>query len=185
MVVLEGAVARLRPIAAAERPPIFDWFTDPALVAPFDRFVLDTYDEFVRSVNAAPGDPTSLAPRFAVERRPEGDLVGVVGYYRPHPVLESIDVWYVLGRPEARGRGIGSEAVGLLVGHLFATEAVERIGATCDVENEPSRRLLERLGFRREGTMRLTLFHHGAWHDVHVYGVTRAEWSRRGPPASA
>jgi len=183
MVVLEGTTVRLRPVAPPEYPVVFEWYNDPEVVSPFDRYVTDTYDAFVASVEGAGRDPTSLAPRFAIERRAERDLVGVVGHYRAHPVLEYVDVWYVLGERRARGHGIGREAVGLLVDHLFRTETVERIGATCDIENVPSSRLLERLGFRREGTLRSALFHHGRWHDVHVYGITRAD--RASPPARA
>jgi RimJ/RimL family protein N-acetyltransferase len=185
MADLEGRAVRLRPLVAADAAAIFPWYNDPETVAPHDRFGVDTYDDFVRSIEAAPGDASSLAPRYAVERREEGDLIGVLGHYRPHPVLESIDVWYVLGRRDLRGRGFGKEAVGLLVDRLFRTESVERIGATCDTENVPSVRVLEGLGFVREGTMRSTLFHHGRWHDVHVYGITRPEWLRRRLPASA
>jgi len=180
MTVLEGPTVRLRPPGPADLEGIFAWYNDAEIVAPFDRFSTDTFDDFARSVRDAPGDPRSLAPRFVVETRSPTAVVGVVGHYRPHPVLEFVDVWYVLGRPEARGRGLGSEAVGLLVDHLFATETVERVGATCDVENVASVRLLERLRFRREATMRSALFHHGRWHDVHVYGLTRGE---RRPPS--
>jgi [ribosomal protein S5]-alanine N-acetyltransferase len=175
MVVLDGPRVRLRPPAPADLESIFAWYNDPEIVAPFDRFSTDTFEAFARSVASADGDPASLAPRFVVELRASGSVVGVVGHYRPHPVLEFVDVWYVLGRPEARGQGLGKEAVGLLVAHLFATETVERLGATCDVENVASVRLLEGLGFRREGTLRAALFHHGRWHDVHVYGLTRPE----------
>jgi len=182
MAALDGPTIRLRPLSAADAPAILPWYNDPEIVAPYDRFGVDTFDDFARSLGEAARDPASLAPRYGVEVRASGALVGVVGHYRAHPVLESIDVWYVLGVPEARGKGYGSEAVGLLVGHLFATEPFERVGATCDVENVPSVRLLERVGFRREGTLGSILFHHGRWHDVHVYGVTRREWAARRPP---
>jgi len=183
MADLEGPAVRLRPLVGADVRTIFPWYNDAETVAPYDRFSVDTYDELVRAVEGAAADPASLAPRYAVERRVEGDLVGVVGHYRAHPVLEWIEVWYVLGRTDVRGRGLGREAVGLLVDHLFRHESVERVGATCDVENVPSIRLLERLGFRREGTLRSTLYHHGRWHDVHVYGVTRSERARPSAPA--
>jgi [ribosomal protein S5]-alanine N-acetyltransferase len=182
MTVLEGSVVRLRPLAPSDYPSVFAWYNDPDVVAPYDRFSMDSYDGFVRSVESAADDPRSLAPRWAVEGRAEGELLGVVGHYLAHPVLEYLDVWYVLGHRSARGRGYGREAVGLLVDHLFRSTSVERVGATCDVDNVPSYRLLEALGFRQEGTLRSALFHHGRWHDVRVYGVTRGEWAARRPP---
>jgi RimJ/RimL family protein N-acetyltransferase len=114
-----------------------------------------------------------------VELRSNGRILGFVGHYRAHPVLELTDVWYVLGAKEERGKGYGTEAVGLLIDYLFHAFDLARVGATCDVENTASVRLLERLGLRREGTLRSALFHHSDWHDVAVYGVTRAVWSER------
>jgi RimJ/RimL family protein N-acetyltransferase len=182
MTVLEGPHLRLRPPTPDDYSAIFAWYNDPEIVAPFDRFSTDTYDGMVRSIESAPADPTSLAPRFTVEQREDRAVIGIVGHYRAHPVLEYTEVWYILGERSARGRGFGREAVGLLVGHLFATGAEQRVGAVCDVANVPSVRLLEGLGLRREGTLQRALFHHGAWHDVHVYGITAAEWAQRPPP---
>jgi [ribosomal protein S5]-alanine N-acetyltransferase len=172
---------RLRPIRRDDLDTMFAWANDPDLVAPFDRFQVDTFDRFRAGVESAGDDPYSLAPRFAVERTDNDRLIGFVGHYNGHPVLEYIDVWYVLGVPAERGRGFGREAVRLLVSHLFSTSAVERVGASCDVDNPPSYRLLEGLGFRREGTFRSALFHHGRWHDVYHYGITRPEWRDRRP----
>ena len=180
MTVLDGRSVRLRPPERSDLEGILAWYNDPDLVAPYDRFAVDTFDELSRAIASAPDDPVSLAPRFVVETKASPEVVGVVGHYRPHPVLEFVDVWYVIGKREARGRGLGREAVGLLIDHLFAAGTLERVGATCDVDNEPSVRLLEGLRFRREGTLRSALFHHGRWHDVHVYGITRSE--HRAPP---
>lgn len=181
MTALDGPTVRLRPLAPAEYRRVHDWYLDPELVAPFDRFSPDSFDDFVRSLEAAPDDPTSLAPRFAVEARETGELVGAVGHYLPHPVLEYLEVWYLIGEPRARGHGYGREAVELLVTHLFATRSVERVGAVVDVDNVASNRLAEGLGLRREGMLRSALFHHGRWHDVNVYGITRPEWAARRP----
>ncbi len=183
MNLLEGPTVRLRPLGTNDYSRLFAWYDDPEIVAPFDRFLVDDPESFRRSIESAADDPTSLAPRYGIERRKEQDLVGTVGHYRAHPVLEYVDVWYLLGEPSARGRGIGRESVGLLVDHLFRTTAVERVGATCDVENVASFRLAEGLGLRQEGTLRSALYHHGRWHDVLVYGITRAEWEARSPPA--
>lgn len=181
---LVGDRVRLRPVAPPDLPALYRWYNDAEVVAPFDRFAIDTFASFAESVRAAPEDLRSQAPRFVVEPRDSpGRVVGMVGHYLAHPVLEITDVWYVLGDVAARGKGYGQEAVSMLVNHLFASQEYARIGATCDVENRPSAHLLERIGFRREGTLTAALFHHARWHDVAVYGVTRAEWAAR-PPRS-
>ncbi|HTT26661.1 MAG TPA: GNAT family protein [Thermoplasmata archaeon] len=178
---LTGRKVRLRPPEPADLPILFGWYLDPERVSPFDRYALDSLEGLAGSVASAPGDPASLAPRFVVEPLAGGPIVGCVGHFTSHPVLTFIELWYLIGEPRARGSGFGSDAVATLVGHLFATTPVERIAATSDVENAGSYTLLERLGFRREGTFRSALYHHARWHDVVIYGVTRAEWAARPP----
>lgn len=179
MNALEGTTVRLRSLTPSDLPRVFGWYSDPEVVSPFDRYSTETFESFTRSVQDAPADPSSLAPRLAIERLDELGAVGAVGHFIPHPVLESVEVWYLIGDPKARGHGFGREAVGLLVDHVLGTTAVERVGITCDVENVPSCRLAEGLGFRREGTLASAFYHHGRWHDAHLYGVTREEWEGR------
>lgn len=184
---LEGPTVRLRPARPEDAPRILGWYSDPERSSPFDRFAIDRADGIAAAIGSAATDPRSLAPRFLIVPRATDTPVGCVGHYAPHPVLEYLEVWYLVGAPEARGHGYGSEAVGLLIDHLFRVSSVERIGANCDVANAASVRLLEHLGLRREGAMAAALRHHARWHEVAIYGITRSEWAaRRGrtPPAS-
>lgn len=173
----------LRPPAPEDLPLLFRWLNDPDAIAPWDRFEVDSFDGLQTSLREAPGDARSLAPRFLLRRIADDRPIGVVGFFNSYTALDTVDVWYAICLPEERGKGYGSEAVQLLVDYVFSHRTVERVGATSDVENPASWRLLERLGFRREGTMRRALFHHGAWHDVAVYGLTREEWRSHRPPA--
>jgi RimJ/RimL family protein N-acetyltransferase len=176
---LEGPRVRLRPVMPRDAKRTFSWYNDPEIVAPYDRFSVDTFEEFERSIQTAADDPTSLAPRFVVALL-DGDVpIGLVGHYVPHPVLETLDVWYVIGDRQVRRKGYATEAVGLLLDHLFATTPLPRLGATVDVDNQPSVELLERLGFKREGVLRSALFHHARWHDIAVYGIMRDEWAAK------
>jgi RimJ/RimL family protein N-acetyltransferase len=176
---LLGRLVRLRPPTKQDVPRLSGWYLDPELVSPFDRYAMDRPDDLAHSLLTAPQDPTSLAPRFMIEPIAGGPAVGAVGHFSAHPILTLMDVWYVIGAPEGRGKGYGSDAVGVLIGHLFATTVVERVGAVCDVANVGSYKLLEHLGLRREGTYRSALYHHAGWHDVAVYGITRSEWTAR------
>lgn len=177
---LEGPRVRLRPLAEGDLTTIYRWYEDPEVASPYDRYAWEGFEEFRAAVAASADDTASLAPRFVVERRDGGPPLGCVGAFRSHPVLTVQEVWYLIGDRAARGAGLGTEAVGLLVDHLFRTTAVDRVGATSDVENLASRRLAEKLGMRLEGTLRSVLYHHARWHDVALYGITRADWQARG-----
>jgi len=172
---------RLRPPAPEDLPQLFRWMNDPEAVAPWDRFEVDSYEGLAHSLREAPTDPRSLAPRLVVVRREDGKPLGVVGYYLAHNALDTVDLWYAICLPEERGKGYGTEAVSLLTDFVFSQQKVSRVGAVADVENPASYHLLERLGFSLEGRMRQALFHHGQWHDVVIYGLTREEWERKGP----
>ncbi|MDE1880678.1 MAG: GNAT family N-acetyltransferase [Euryarchaeota archaeon] len=173
----------LRPPAPEDLPLLFRWLNDPDAIAPWDRFEVDSFDALREALREAPQDPRSLAPRFLITEVANERPVGVVGFFNSYTALDTVDLWYAICIPEERGKGYGRESVNLLTDYVFAHRPVERVGATSDVENPSSWKMLDHLGFRREGTMRQALFHHGAWHDVAVYGLTRTEWrTLRSPP---
>jgi RimJ/RimL family protein N-acetyltransferase len=59
-----------------------------------------------------------------------------------------------LYRRSDQGKGYGREAVELLTTWLFEQGRAERVQAGTAVDNDPMRKVLERLGFRFEGIMR-------------------------------
>jgi len=85
-----------------------------------------------------------------------GRLVGEVDVRRVSTGLPSGVVELGIGffDDQSRGKGFGTEAVALVVGHLFDAEEVERIEARTAVDNDAMCRLLAKLGFVREGVLR-------------------------------
>jgi RimJ/RimL family protein N-acetyltransferase len=75
-----------------------------------------------------------------------GLVVGDCGTFGPPDADGRVEIGYGLAAV-SRGRGIGTEAVGALVAHLLAQPDVRLVTASVEVGNEPSRRLLVRLGF--------------------------------------
>jgi RimJ/RimL family protein N-acetyltransferase len=84
--------------------------------------------------------------------------------------------------PDAQGQGYGTEAVTLLVDYAFDQLGLHRIAARVFAFNDPSARLLERVGFTREGTHRDDVFVDGTYHDAHWYGVLEQEWRESDEP---
>jgi ribosomal-protein-alanine N-acetyltransferase len=87
------------------------------------------------------------------------------------------------------GRGVTSLAVALVCDHAFGPVGLHRLQADIRPENRPSRRLVERLGFRQEGLLRGYLDIDGAWRDHLGYallaedvpGGALARWRARTP----
>ncbi|MEE1929488.1 GNAT family protein [Streptomyces sp. TRM 70351] len=73
------------------------------------------------------------------------------------------------------GRGVTPTAVALAVDHCFRTVGLHRIEVCIRPENAPSRRVVEKLGFREEGLRPRYLHIDGAWRDHLVYALTVEE----------
>ncbi|MEO5964932.1 MAG: GNAT family protein [Candidatus Limnocylindrales bacterium] len=122
-----------------------------------------------------PDEPGEWHQLAIAEREAPGRVVGDCGF-RPHadvPVI--VDVGFTL-HPGSQGRGFASEAIGELLRYLFEARGKHKVTADCDTRNDPSWRLMERLGFTREGTLRESYRDGDAWSDEHLYGLLAADW---------
>ncbi|MGW3467482.1 GNAT family N-acetyltransferase [Saccharopolyspora sp. NPDC000995] len=73
------------------------------------------------------------------------------------------------------GGGVATAAVAMAVDHCFGSAGLHRLEATVRPENQPSVRVLEKSGFRREGLFHRYLDVAGAWRDHYVYALTVEE----------
>ena len=74
------------------------------------------------------------------------------------------------------GQGYITEMLRVLLQFAFSEMQLHRLTADTDPNNQPSIRLLERLGFRREGYFREHHLVQGAPQDSIMYGLLRSEW---------
>ena len=111
--------------------------------------------------------------RLAIEH--EGRFVGWCALSRWNPDFRSAALGYVLAQP-AWGRGFATEAAGGVLRWAFETLDLNRVQAETDTRNLASARVLEKLGFVREGTLREDCVVGGEVSDSWVYGLLRREW---------
>lgn len=76
----------------------------------------------------------------------------------------------------ARGRGLGGDAIRLVLRYAFLDMNLQRVHLRVQEDN-PARRLYERLGFREEGRLRRDVYKRGAYRDTVAMGILREEWS--------
>lgn len=117
---------------------------------------------------------------FFVAERESGALLGGLTLSEiRRGVAQAATLGYWIGERHAR-QGYMSEAVGAVLPFVFETLHLHRLEAACLPENEPSRRLLEKIGFRREGLARAYLKIDGQWRDHLLFALLDSDWRRRG-----
>jgi len=122
--------------------------------------------------------------RLAVDRVSDGAFLGWCGLSRWNPDHRSAALGYCFG-DAAWGHGYATEAARALLRWAFDTLDLNRVQAETDTRNVGSARVLEKLGFVREGTLREDCVVNGDVSDSWVYGLIRREWRSSSEPVPA
>jgi RimJ/RimL family protein N-acetyltransferase len=77
------------------------------------------------------------------------------------------------------GKGYGTEAIELVLGHAFATTPLHRISLGVFAFNERARHVYKKIGFVEEGILRDSLLWQGEWHDSVSMSMLRPDWRAR------
>jgi RimJ/RimL family protein N-acetyltransferase len=164
----------LRRFAADDAEPLAAYRSDPD-VARFQSWTAPVpLADAVRIVGEfAQGDPE--APgwfQYAVDL--DGVLIGDLGL-KLHENRMQAELGFTLA-PAYQAHGYATEAVRGLLDHLFVERKLHRVSAECDARNTASARLLERVGFAREGLLRSNSWFKGEWTDDVLFGVLRSDY---------
>jgi ribosomal-protein-alanine N-acetyltransferase len=114
---------------------------------------------------------------FVLDSRSEALLGGLTLGLVRRGVAQACTLGYWMGQRHA-GKGHMTEAVRGALEFAFSELALHRVEAACLPHNEPSRRLLERVGFKHEGEARGYLRINGVWADHLLYGMLASELRR-------
>jgi len=168
----EGRKVCLRPVEAADSPTIFRWKSDP----------------FIRRMAGDPAVPVQLEDERQDIERSAGaceqlylmvvlrETEQPIGYVRVNWMdAGHRSAWLRFALGEHRGHGYASDAIQCLLARLFR-EGTHRVDAEAYEFNHASLRLLERLGFRREGVRREAHFDGQRYADVVAFGLLEADF---------
>jgi [ribosomal protein S5]-alanine N-acetyltransferase len=113
--------------------------------------------------------------RLAMDRASGGAFLGWCSLTRWNPDYRSAALGYCLGEA-AWGHGYATEAARALLQWAFDTLDLNRVQAETDTRNAASARVLEKLGFVREGMLREDCIVNGEVSDSWVYGLLERDW---------
>jgi len=116
--------------------------------------------------------------RLALEPKGGGPIVGTCTLFAIDAQNRRAETGYILAS-SAWGAGLMTEAMAALLDWGFGGLGLHRVEADVDPRNEPSVRILERLGFTREGHLRQRWQVNGEISDSWFYGLLAPEWAAR------
>jgi ribosomal-protein-alanine N-acetyltransferase len=167
---------KLRPFTEGDTDAIFALQSNPRVLhywdappwndrAQAERFI-------VRSQEMA---QEGSGVRLAIERAADGIFIGWCGFFKWNPDYRSAGIGYCLDEP-AWGQGFATEAAAAVLQWAFDSLDLNRVQSEADTRNIASARVLEKLGFVLEGTLREDCIVNGEVSDTWVYGLLRREW---------
>jgi len=166
----------IRPAHAGDAPLLKRWREEDAA-----RLYQPLGDASVAQLRAdiAAHNPTDLrrgrGQKFQwivlVNDEPAGWITLVVANWE-HGLAE---LGYTLSTGYHR-RGLMATALAQVLAEVFLASPLERVEARCAIENRASRRVLEKLGFRKEGLLRGYFVLHGERVDNYLYALLRRDY---------
>ena len=163
--MLQGKQVNIRPLEPSDLDWFTEWNNDIEYKGPYEPLEVNTREEVEEWYNSE-----KKAEWWVITDKrgnPLGQLVtGPQGDY----------YWlgYIL-HPSHRNKGYTTEAVKLLVDHLFESTDTTRVQAECNPENLASVRVLEKAGFSYEGLKREAILIQGKYMDSAMYHILRDE----------
>ncbi|TFW32327.1 GNAT family N-acetyltransferase [Massilia horti] len=116
-----------------------------------------------------------VSARLAVQLLESGEVIGNVSLYAISDQNRRCEIGYMLSK-SYQGYGYMTEALRAVIGYAFSSLSLNRIEADTDPRNERSCRLLERLGFQREGFMPERWVVAGEVCDTAFYGLLKRNY---------
>jgi len=174
--LLEGKAVNLRVMEKEDLPLFAEWINKPEFIGEYNPLRQISRTEIEKGF-----EKSSLEQgEFIIEKK-DGSKIGYMWHFTSvHPAVKLLEIGYFLV-PSERGKGYCTEAVNIMVDYLFLSKDIIRIQAHTELRNIASQKVLEKVGFEKEGTIRKSIFNRGEWRDANLYSILKEEWKEQKP----
>jgi RimJ/RimL family protein N-acetyltransferase len=178
--LLVGDNVRITAVKDSDLDILQEWFNDVFFMRTYDmmpslpkgsRETREVLDYYLNSQEAY---------ILAIRSKDNGELIGVAGFDEIVWSSAVATVFIGIGNYSYRGKGIGREALRLLLDFGFNELNFHRIQLDVIEYNHPAVKLYEGAGFVREGVYREFIHRDGKRYDMYLYGLLRSEWKNNG-----
>ena len=140
----------------------------------FPQTEADTTDFLNRVMHGSPNGAF-----FVVADVKTQSYIGQLDIYEINWKLRCGTLGAVIGSPEHRGKGYGTEAMRLLTEYAFRVLGLERLQLEVYAGNPGAIRCYEKAGFVHEGTRRHAAMVDGEYRDVHLMAILKGDYAKQ------
>lgn len=172
--VLAGTQVTLRPPDDSDAARFVEWFADLEVTRfLLRRMALGQLQEegFLRTIGESTTDVFWMI-------EVDGRAIGATGIHRIDWLHAHATTGTMIGVKSEWRKGYGSEAMRLRTDYAFRQLNLHKLSSGAFADNEPSKRALQKAGYREVGVERESFYREGRWHDHWLCEVLRADWER-------
>jgi RimJ/RimL family protein N-acetyltransferase len=170
--LLEGKNVNLRVMEKDDLPLFVEWLNKPEVFGEYNPLHQMSKTEAEKMLD----NPFDIKP-FIIEKK-DGNKTGFIVHFHVLHLgtgTKQLEIGYSLV-PSERRKGYGTEALEIMVDYLFLSKDAMRIQVQTDLRNVASQKVIEKVGFKKEGTLRKNFFMRGELRDCYIYSILREEW---------
>jgi len=159
----------LRALSPADAAAVYAYASDHE-VARFTLWPPHSSEAFTRDFISTLSLPGVLS--WAITPKADESVVGMVFFHSFSSRHKKAELAFNVARSHW-GKGIATDSARAVVRFAFEHLALNRVEATCMPANFGSRRVLEKIGMSKEGTMRRSHFRYDGYHDMDLFSILR------------
>lgn len=179
---LIGNTIMLREYRTEDLPAIRKWVNDENSTRYLSSLFwlpqsYENTEDFLRAMVQGSGNSAN----YVIARKEDQSYVGQIDLMGINWKMHCGTIGMVVGSEEDRGRGVGAEALGLMLRYAFQTLNMERVELEVNMDNERALHCYRNAGFVLEGVKRHAYFHGGRYVDMGFMSVLAGEWRAAHP----
>ena len=176
-VTLEGKHVRLVPMAERHVDPLWAAAQDPRTWE-FSSAVIRSHDECIKYVaTALAWQKAGTAVPFVTTDVTTGDVIGSTRFANIDVVNKRVEIGWTWINPKWWRTAINTEAKYLMMRHAFEVWGCMRVELKTGHKNVRSQNAIERIGGKREGTLRKHFIQpDGSIRDTIYFSILDDEW---------
>ena len=114
--------------------------------------------------------------RFDAVIEVDGVPCGTIGLLSIDRKNSKAEFYIAMGETSLKGKGVSTQATRLMIDYAFNVLLLNRVYSFIEVENIPSIKLVEKVGFIREGRLKNDIMSHGQPVDRFAYGICKEDY---------